>query len=254
VKKILIILICFTVKASFAYARGGDIEGNGGNVCALEFTMRAEPVYEAIRENEFYKAHLNLEKLKSAVENVSVIVTLNILRDQNGGSAMAINDGVNRIWLSQSDWCNAFVGSRTALVFHELLGVSEPGIDFQYQLSRSLFQILAFDESNFANYIQTGTDFRTAQLEFNHLASVSENEASIQSTNLSTMAWIHCDERASTMDLYKSGSREPENFLSSYTFGSHRGCEETLSRAKLTDQQTLKISVGLDSMRVLRHN
>lgn len=255
--------------------RGGDVEGNGGDRCARDFARMGRIVYDSLKDNS-YSRNINMLRLNEAINKSSVSIVKGELYDTQGGSVPAANDGVSKIFLSKSGWCEQAQYKReAAIVLHEYLGIAMPGQDQQYQISGSLYARVGLANDNFHTYLQTGTDFATEQLRMNFRTDISPTSMTLETASIKDYfgvisindsdrfqkrAKIFCDkgtERIQLSSLYAvyDSKRSPKWFyqetpLQTYKFTSSQQCYRLLRKASLSENAT-HIEVGLDTLTVV---
>ncbi len=272
-KKLLLMLLCLNFSL-ISYA--AIDKGNGGNECSKRFSHYGRVIFEIIANDEFYKERMDIKKLNDAINSAYVIVVDGPLHDRNGGVVPAQNDGKSIITLSKKEWCEAMGYVDPSIVLHEYLGISEPGIDFQYQISGTLFSQTGLGYDDFYNYYNSGSDFKIKSVTFNSPLELTKDAVTIETKSIKEYfniigisesgrhgfrARINCstaDNYLKLFSLYANYNRQnspawfyEEQFLESFKFKNADQCKRFLNQAKLIGSEGLKVELGLDSLYVL---
>lgn len=153
---IKLIFLFVTLFSSLTFAQGSFGVRGGGNTCVEQFISLAKIIHAHVK-NIPYDADLFRQKLYKA----EIVEVQTEMVNYEGNQYIAMNEpGANRIYLSQK-WCReanrARDEDRTSLiVFHEVLGLSEPGRDSNYELSSQLYDDTGFSEKDFYFFAITG--------------------------------------------------------------------------------------------------
>lgn len=147
-------LITF-VFASQVFASGSFGVRGGGNTCVEQFIAYGKIIYANTKNMEYdRKAFLDKLRIADIVEVQTEMVMY------EGNQYIAMNEpAANRIYLSQK-WCresrNPEIENKTAqIVFHEILGLSEPGVDKNYLVSSDLYDLTGLTEKDFYSLVIT---------------------------------------------------------------------------------------------------
>ena len=144
-----LIFLLITTFASMTFAQGSFGVRGGGNTCVEQFISLAKIIHSSVKTIS-YDADLFREKIYKA----DIVEVQSEMINYEGNRYIAMNEpAANRIYLSQK-WCRessmARDEDRTSLiVFHEILGLSEPGRDSNYELSSQLYDDTGFSEKDF---------------------------------------------------------------------------------------------------------
>lgn len=153
--KILVTLIS-TLITSHAFASGSFGVRGGGNTCVEQFISYGRVIHSSVKTIP-YDAVQFLEKLNTA----EIVEVQSEMVNYEGNQYIAMNEpAANRIYLSQK-WCReshlGLAENKSAkIAFHEILGLSEPGRDKNYELSRNLYEDTGLTEEDFYYLALTG--------------------------------------------------------------------------------------------------
>lgn len=271
--KRFIFITIFAFSCFNAYAISD--KGNGGNECSKKFSRYGRVIYDVIKENDFYKNRVNLEFLDEAINSAFVVVSNDPLYDRNGGAVPATNDGNSMITLSKEDWCESLGLVDPEIVLHEYLGISEPDLDLQYQVSGVLSFQTGLSIRDFYNFYRSGSDFEIQTLRgFESLFDLNDEEVVIESRPISSYnnyihlsdsvryghrARISCKKGNGKLELFslyalkgpKDGWFYKKTLLGDFAFRSSIQCERFLNTAKLAGTKEVRIELGMDSSTVL---
>lgn len=267
-KKVLIMGMALLSISVFA-----SDKGNGGNECSKEFSRYGRIIHDIISDDDYFKKKIDLKKFDEAINSAYVIVADGPLYDRNGGIVPAQNDGRGTITLSKKEWCESRGYVDPSIVLHEFLGISEPGIDFQYQISGILFSQTGLDYADFNNYYRSGSDFKIKKISFNSLLDSTVDSITIETRSIKEYfnylyvaeserygyrAQINCSTSGSRLEVFSlyavsnKGKWHYENrFLQTYKFKNTAQCKRLLGQAKLIGDQGVEVELGLDSLNVL---
>lgn len=270
-KQFLALILILGLNSSICQA--GDDRG-GGNPCAKDFVKLGRAVYNAIKDNNYFKEKIDFQKLNSAINYGQVRVSEKPLFDHNGGSVPALNNGSNIITLSKSGWCESGGYADAGLALHEYLGLVNPKLDGQYQISSALEAQTGLTDANFNTFLRTGTDYVTRIVEFEHLSDLNSEAVTIESRSIESFfniigieesrryqvrALINCDEDGGKVDLYSiyadyDHTQKPAWFynkstrLNTYKLNSSAACMRLKNQAQNINGASIKIEFGMDSL------
>lgn len=254
-------------------------EGNGGDPCVAKFTKRANLVYSIIKDIPFFKSNLNLNRLKSKLNEADIIVVKEDLYEKNGGIVPAWNNGKNLIKLNKELWCENFVSERTKITLHEFLGVSQPKLDRNFQISNELYENTGYSESNFENLLETGDNANLQEINFEHVARNSPKGIVLETKSTNSFngtiyiqdssryqfrAALNCSDQQPNLVLSRvyasptggvnNWSYTKETFWAKYNFKNKKQCHLMTSKALyITDMDCLKVTVGMDTSSIVNY-
>lgn len=170
-----LIFLVIALLTNQTFASGSFGVRGGGNTCVEHFINYGKAIHANAISLDFDKTKF-LEKVQTA--EIVEAQTEMILWE--GNQYIAMNEpAANRIYLSQK-WCREsrqpFQNNKTALIaMHEILGLSEPGRDKNYEISSRLYQSSGLTEEEFYNLAMTeGRDRRVIQSDTYTYARPSE--------------------------------------------------------------------------------
>ena len=150
------IFILFTLFATSTMASGSFGVRGGGNTCVEQFISLAKIIHSNVKAIP-YDRDLFLKKVYKA----NIVEVQSEMVNYEGHQYIAMNEpSTDRIYLSQK-WCRESGLARdadrtTLIVFHEVLGLSEPGRDANYELSSQLYEDTQLNEKDFYFLALTG--------------------------------------------------------------------------------------------------
>ncbi len=254
-------------------------EGNGGEPCVAKFTKRANLIYSIIKDIPFFKSSINLERLKSKLDQADIIVVKKDLYEKNGGIVPAWNDGKNLIKLNKELWCESFVNERTKVTLHEFLGISQPKLDRNFQISNELYENTGYSESNFDNLLKTGDNANLQVINFEHVVRNTPKGIVIETRPIKSFngtiyiqdtlryqfrAKLNCSNQQPNLVLSRvyasptgginNWSYTNETFWARYNFINEKQCRLMTAKALfITDMECLKVTVGMDTSSIVNY-
>ncbi len=144
-----LIVLLFTVFATSAMASGSFGVRGGGNTCVEQFISLAKVIHTNVKNIPY-----DADKFREKIYKANIVEVQTEMVNYEGHQYIAMNEpSTDRIFLSQK-WCReSQLGrdqNRSALiVFHEILGLSEPGRDSNYELSSKLYEDTELTEKDF---------------------------------------------------------------------------------------------------------
>lgn len=151
-----LVSLFFTLLTTQAFASGSFGVRGGGNTCVEQFISYGRVIHNSVKAIP-YDSALFLEKLNTA----EIVEVQSEMVNYEGNQYIAMNEpSANRIYLSQK-WCResqlGLAENKSAkIAFHEVLGLSEPGRDKNYELSRNLYDDTGLTEEDFYYLALTG--------------------------------------------------------------------------------------------------
>lgn len=248
--KLAFLFIALLTNQTFASGSFG-VRG-GGNTCVEHFINYGKAIHANATALDYNKEKL-LEKVKMA--EIVEVQTEMVLWE--GNQYIAMNEpAANRIYLSQR-WCREsrqpFQSNKTALIaFHELLGLSEPGRDKNYEISGKLYQSSGLSEEEFYNLAMTeGRDRNIVQSDTYTYARASENYPHRAILQLNESSFV----LAASIDCSTSFAKGADgNYVmlpplmvilghkAEYKFAYTKMCEDLLDFLKFRNFQNVKVA------------
>lgn len=225
------------------WASGSFGVRGGGNTCVEQFISYGKIIHLYATELDYNRDNF-LEKVRTA--EIVEVQTEMVLWE--GNQFIAMNEpAANRIYLSQR-WCHEarlpFQDNRTALIaFHELLGLSEPGRDSNYEISSQLYQSTGLSEEEFYNLALTdGRDRMIIQSETYTAARPHEHNPQrayiqIKAGQQPMAALLDCAEHDPLMVIL--------GHHVVYRFAYPNLCRDVLDFLKFRDYQNFKIALRI---------
>ncbi len=224
----------------------------GGNTCVEHFINYGKAIHGNVT-NLDYDREKFLDKVKTA--EIVEVQTEMVLWENN--QYIAMNEpSANRIYLSQK-WCREsrlpFQNNKTALIaFHEILGLSEPGRDKNYEISSKIYQSSDLSEEEFYNLAMTdGLDRKIIQSDTYTYARPSESYPHRAVLQLSENNYM----LAASIDCSSSFAKGADgNYVmvppllvilghkAEYKFAYTKTCEDLLDFLKFRNFQNVKVA------------
>lgn len=249
-KFVVLISLLFTTQA---FASGSFGVRGGGNTCVEQFISYGKMLY-ANAKNIDYDAKAFIDKVRTA--EIVEVDTEMVLFEGNQYTAMN-EPSANRIYLSQK-WCREAVdglqASKTAMiVFHEVLGLSEPGRDKNFEVSSDLYDKTGLTEEDFHYLVLTnGRDrhlFETDVYTWARSAMPAypmRSYLKLAADNMNASAVFDC--RQSVVKYNDGSETEFQAMLiimghpSKYTFFNAMMCENLLEFLRFRNYSNVKVS------------
>jgi len=151
-----LVFLLITLFVNFSFAQGSFGVRGGGNTCVEHFISYGKVIHSLV-DGIMFDSNRFLEKVNTA----EIVEVQSEMVNYEGNQYIAMNEpAANRIYLSQK-WCResrlGLAQNKSALiVFHEFLGLSEPGLDKNYELSSTLYTATGLTEEDFYYLALTG--------------------------------------------------------------------------------------------------
>lgn len=145
-----------TLITAQTFASGSFGVRGGGNTCVEHFISYGKVIHSLV-DGIMFDSDRFLEKVNTA----EIVEVQSEMVNYEGNQYIAMNEpAANRIYLSQK-WCResrlGLAENKSALIaFHEILGLSEPGLDKNYELSSTLYTATGLTEEDFYYLALTG--------------------------------------------------------------------------------------------------
>lgn len=151
-----LVFLLITLITAQTLASGSFGVRGGGNTCVEHFISYGKVIHGLV-DGIAFDSDRFLEKVNTA----EIVEVQTEMVNYEGNQYIAMNEPTaNRIYLSQK-WCResrqGLAENKSALiVFHEILGLSEPGLDKNYELSSTLYTATGLTEKDFYYLALTG--------------------------------------------------------------------------------------------------
>lgn len=259
-------LFVFVIIVAGIEALAGQ-SGNGGNVCAAQFTRFGNIIHQTIKDNSFFKSKINMNLLLEKIQTAKVTVVTGDLIE-NGGIADAKNYPLSNTIEVHQRWCEYSFKQKHVLVLHEYLGLVDPNLDSSYQLSAALYRETGVSESRFDSIFSetkdmsfsfecfTGYESKKIVLD-QECARNYEAHVYVLDRDKSRVK-IDCDkggtgalEYFATYLYYGKNSHYDETYRTDFLFASKKVCEQAYNAAKVVGgTKKAEVIFNLDTSQV----
>lgn len=228
---------------SHVFASGSFGVRGGGNTCVEHFIGYGKVLNQNVSGIDYDKEAF-LEKVKTA--EIVEVQTEMVMFD--GNQYIAMNEpSTNTIYLSQK-WCRESreikqENNSALIVFHEILGLSQPGADKNYYISGDLYNKTGLTEEDFYYLNITGGKDR-------HLFKTEAYTWARRNYSYSQRAFLRLDADTTKASAIIDCDAKPENPAvlvimgapNEYSFFNKMMCDNLMEFLNFRDYSNIKVS------------